>query len=82
MKVVGADEAKTHLAQLLDDVVAGETITITRRGVPVARLVPPTNYAHPDVAKVLKDWEEFQDQNKITLDGISIRDLIEEGRRY
>lgn len=40
MKTVGASEAKTHLARLLEEVAAGETITITKRGRPVARLPP------------------------------------------
>lgn len=37
---VGAYEAKTHLAALLDRVERGESLTITRNGRPVARLVP------------------------------------------
>ena len=37
---VGAYEAKTRLAALLDRVENGETLTITRNGRPVARLVP------------------------------------------
>lgn len=36
---VGVHEAKTHLSRLLQDVAAGEEVTITRRGEPVARLV-------------------------------------------
>ncbi len=40
MREVGAFEAKTHLSELLAAVEAGETVTITRRGKPVARLVP------------------------------------------
>ena len=40
METVGAFEAKTHLAELLDRVGRGETIIITRHGVPAARLVP------------------------------------------
>jgi prevent-host-death family protein len=40
MREVGAFEAKTHLSALLEAVAAGEEITITRRGKPVARLVP------------------------------------------
>lgn len=39
-RTVGAYEAKTHLAALLDRVEGGETLTITRNGRPVARLVP------------------------------------------
>lgn len=38
---IGAFEAKTHLSQLLNRVEAGETLTITRHGKRVARLVPP-----------------------------------------
>jgi len=82
MKTVGAYDAKTHLAQLLDEVAAGETITITRRGVPVARLVPPSDRDRPDVGKVIAEWEAYRDRHNLTLDGISIRELIEEGRRY
>ena len=37
---IGAFEAKTHLSQLLDRVAQGERIAITRRGRPVAQLVP------------------------------------------
>ena len=40
MREIGAFEAKTHLSALLDDVASGETVTITKRGRPVARLVP------------------------------------------
>ncbi len=37
----GVHEAKTHLSKLLQRVSAGESIDIERRGVVVARLVPP-----------------------------------------
>ena len=37
---VGAQEIKVHLARVLDRVAAGESMVITRHGVPVARLVP------------------------------------------
>jgi prevent-host-death family protein len=40
MHRLGTFHVKTHLAQLLARVEAGETITITRRGVDVAQLVP------------------------------------------
>jgi prevent-host-death family protein len=39
-KSVGVHEAKTHLSRLLDDVVAGEEVVITRRGEAVAALTP------------------------------------------
>jgi prevent-host-death family protein len=38
-KSVGMHEAKTHLSRLVDDVLGGEDVVITRRGEEVARLV-------------------------------------------
>ena len=79
MRTIGAFEAKTHLSELLDLAAVGERITITRRGKPVAMLVPvieepaltPTEAAA--ALRVLR--------RGVTLDGTSVRDLIEEGRR-
>jgi prevent-host-death family protein len=40
---VGAFEAKTHLAELLRKVGAGQVVRITQRGKPVADLIPITS---------------------------------------
>ena len=40
MATVNVHEAKTHLSRLLEQVEAGEEVTIARNGTPVARLVP------------------------------------------
>ena len=40
MERIGASEARRHLPRLLDRVAQGESLTITRHGKPVARLVP------------------------------------------
>ena len=40
MREIGAFEAKTHLSALLDAVAGGESLIITKRGRPVARLIP------------------------------------------
>jgi len=50
MADVGAFEAKTHFAQLLQRVERGEEITITRRGKAVARLVPAATRPDREVA--------------------------------
>ena len=42
MQEIGAFEAKNTLGTLLDRVLQGEEIIITRHGKPVARLVPNT----------------------------------------
>ncbi len=40
MATVTLVEAKTHLSALVERAAAGETITIVKRGKPVAKLVP------------------------------------------
>lgn len=74
-------EARTHFSALLDQVAKGKTILITRRGKPAAVLGPPPP-AEKDVKQVVKEMLEYRDRQKRTLGGISIRELIEEGRRY
>ena len=76
---VGAFEAKTHLAALLDAVAAGEQITITRHGRPVARLIPPDDQARPDVAGSIERLRAFNAGQ--SLGGLSWSDLRDEGRR-
>lgn len=44
MRSVGVYEAKANLPKLLTLVEAGERITITRHGTPVAKLVPPRQF--------------------------------------
>jgi prevent-host-death family protein len=46
-KSVGVHEAKTHLSRLLELVATGERVEITRRGVVVAHLVPPSPSPSP-----------------------------------
>ncbi|MCW5776187.1 MAG: type II toxin-antitoxin system Phd/YefM family antitoxin [Phycisphaeraceae bacterium] len=81
MLSVGSFEAKTHLPQLLERVERGESITITRHGKPVARLVPVTNgEARITVPDLLDKFRELR--AGVSKDGPSIRQLIDEGRRY
>lgn len=40
MRIINLAEAKAHLSAVLDDVAAGQQVVITRRGRPVARIVP------------------------------------------
>ena len=81
MESVGAYEAKTHLAQLLDRVARGEEILITRNGRPVARLVPEPAMQTTDIGSVIAQIREFRKGRKLG-DDITIRELIEEGRRF
>ncbi len=76
---MGAYEAKTHLPRLLEEVAAGLTITITKHGRPVARLVPPDTEERPEPARVIASLR--QARQGVHLKGLSLRELIDEGRR-
>lgn len=79
MQTVGSYEAKTHLSAILDRVAQGEQITITRHGVPVAVLTPASGGRKSDVQQAIQAMLRFRKGRR--LDGLSIREMIEEGRR-
>jgi prevent-host-death family protein len=82
METVGAFEAKTHLSELLERVERGEKFTITRHGRPVAKLVPATpERSLAAVSQAVDELLSWRDAHGPRLDGLSIRELIEEGRR-
>jgi prevent-host-death family protein len=81
VKTVGAYEAKTHFSRLLDEVAKGETVTITKHGMPVAVLVPHSVVSAIDVGAEIEDWIKFRNEQNITLGDVTIQELIEEGRR-
>ena len=75
MTEIGAFEAKNRLSELLDRVERGEHVVITRRGKPVARLVPPEGMRDVEKARAAArcirelakemnlgpfDWEEWK----------------------
>ena len=80
METVGAFEAKTHLDELLDRVERGESVTITRDGKPVAELVPAAAPQKCDRAEVIRELLDFGKGRKV--EGMSIRKMIQEGRRF
>ncbi len=84
MKEIAVYEAKTRLSELLTEIERGEQFTITRRGLPVARLVQATNAARggtnvqrKQVAAVFALLE--QQRRGVVMDGSS-KDWAAEGR--
>ena len=79
MREIGAFEAKSKLSTLLDWVAKGEEILITRRGKAVARLVPVASSF--DRVKARRAAEGIRARSAgVTLGGLKIKDLINEGR--
>ncbi|HZU13469.1 MAG TPA: type II toxin-antitoxin system prevent-host-death family antitoxin [Chloroflexota bacterium] len=78
MRTVGSYEAKTHLARLLAEVARGETITITRHGVPIAKLVPAGGSQPREITQVIDALRDFR-RGK-TLGEATVGEFIREGR--
>jgi prevent-host-death family protein len=73
---VGAYEAKTHLAELLDNVMGGQRYVITRHGRPVARLIPVEAVAQGGAVAAAM----LESRGARTL-GLPIRDALVLGRK-
>lgn len=79
MKEVGAYEANTQLAELLDAVLAGETITISRHGHPVAVMMPMPSRRQMPPDQIIARLRQLRKQS--LLDGVRLSALIAEGRK-
>lgn len=83
MHTVGAFEAKTHLSQLLERAERGEEIVITRRGKPVAKLVPISERPDAEAATaVFARMKERARKSRVApFDWTEWKDYVAEGRR-
>ena len=79
MKNVGLFEAKQKLSELVERASAGERIGITRRGKLAAVLVPARTDV--DLKEVFARIEQIRKSAKPLPKGMTVKDLIEEGRR-
>ncbi|MGV8041960.1 MAG: type II toxin-antitoxin system Phd/YefM family antitoxin [Thermoanaerobaculaceae bacterium] len=78
MRIVGAHEARRHMARLLDEVESGHSVTIARHGKPVAKLIPVPSSPVGDIALV-EAFKAFAARH--TLRGVCLADAIKYGRR-
>ena len=81
MTTVGIFEAKNRLSELVERAARGEEIVITRRGEQVARLMAPESPNAQGHARALVERIRRSRAQHALGGGVSIRDLIEEGRR-
>lgn len=79
MKIeIGSYEAKTKLPELLRQVKAGKSFTITNHGTAIADLVPSSSAKVKDKITAAEKLKAFMHADPVR--GVDIRALIEEGR--
>ena len=80
IKSVGAFAAKTHFSALLEQVQAGESFVITKRGEPVAQLVPLAGTRPSQTLDELRT-QAAQLRAQVRIEAGEIRGWINEGRQ-
>ncbi len=76
---VGAFEAKTHLSALLEKVSRGEEVLITKRGKPIARMVPAEQADKSRIKAAISELLTLR--KEVTLQDTDWKTLRDEGRR-
>ena len=79
MQKIGLFEAKQKLSELVERASEGEKIGITRRGKLAALIVPVT--PELTLAEAFARIDQIRKRVKPLPKGMTIKDLIEEGRR-
>lgn len=77
---ISTAEAKNRLSELLGEVARGGEVTITKRGVAVAKLVPAASAFDQEAARQAATGLRELSRG-VTLGGVGIKALVEEGRR-
>jgi prevent-host-death family protein len=79
MKTIGMFEGKTRFSALVEAARNGETIIITKSGTPVAQIgpLPAADGSTSDAERAIEELLA----EPATLGGLSVRELIDEGRR-
>ena len=80
MDSIGIYEAKSRLSELVEKAEAGEVVTITRRGRPVAKIVPVKRSEAVDNSEAVDELIRFSKTIK-TGKRFNVRKAIEWGRR-
>lgn len=78
---IGAFEAKTHFSQILDKAEQGADFIITKRGKPVAKIIPFQREPEMTWGEALESFKELRKKYRGEPGDFNIREAIEEGRR-
>ena len=77
---IGAFEAKTHFSQIIEKAENGEDFIITRRGKPVAKIIPFKQEREMTWDEILNSFKELRKNYRGKPGSFNIREAIEEGR--
>ena len=78
---IGAFEAKTHFSQIIEKAEHGEDFVITKRGKPVAKIIPFKQEPEMTFKEAVEQLKEMRKLYRGKPGSFNIREAIEEGRK-
>jgi len=78
---IGVYDLKNRLSAVLEEVLAGKEVTVTKHGRPIARIAPVTTPGMEDRVAAVAAIHALGDTVRRSPNEKSARDLIDEGRR-
>jgi len=79
---IGAFKAKTHFSQILEQVEKGDDFIVTKRGKPVAKIIPVEQEKQMTRKEAIEALREMRKLYRGKPGEDNIKDLVEEGRKY
>jgi len=79
-QTIGAFEAKTHFSQILEGAEQGDDFIVTKRGKPVAKIIPFNQETKMTFKEAVEQLKEFRKFYRGEPGSFNIREAIEEGR--
>jgi len=78
---IGAFEAKTHFSQIINEVERGADYVVTKRGKPVAKIIPFEQKSEMTFHEACDKLREMRKLFRGEPGSFNIREAIEDGRR-
>lgn len=78
---IGVYDLKNRLSSVLEEVMAGREVTVTRHGHPIARIAPVVRSTEEDRASAITELHALSENVQPMPPGMTLRDLIDDGRR-
>ena len=78
---IGAFEAKTHFSQILARVENGSDFIVTKRGKPVAKIIPIQEEVQMTYEEALEEFKRLRKNYKGVPGDFNIKEAIEWGRK-
>jgi len=78
---IGAFEAKTHFSRIIEEAEKGADFVITRRGKPVAKIIPFRQEPEMTRKEAMEQLAEMRKLYRGKPGSFNIREAIEDGRK-